>query len=142
MKIVLNIVIAALCISVFSGCSTVNMQQGGVMPGVVFGEGTYPSMKDSETRYEFSADDFEVLGTVTGGGTSFNVLLLFSQGDNGYHELLQKARFEYPEMDALINFYWDTEYFNIGWPYPPLPVYQRATSTVTATVIRYKNKRK
>lgn len=140
MRIVITSLVLGVIVVLGAGCGTVNMPHGGVYPGIVYGEGTYPSMKDSYTRFEFGADDFEVLGTVTGGGESFNLLFLFSQGDNGYQQLLRNAKQKYPDMDALINFYWDTKYFNIGWPWPPLPLYQRAQSEVTATAIRFKNK--
>ena len=131
-----------LAVFIFTGCATTtNMRQGGVMPGFLYGDGTYPSMKDSFTEFKYEAKDFDVLGTVTGQGESMNILFLVSLGDNGYQQLLRQAKEKYPDMDALINFYWDTKFFNIGWPYPTLPLYQRAQNIVTATVIKYKNKR-
>jgi hypothetical protein len=138
MRILINTLLLGIIVVLGAGCGTINIPHGGVQPGLVYGNGTYPSLKDSHTRFEFGSDDIEVLGTVTGGGESFNVLFLFSAGDNGYQQLLRDAKEMYPDMDALINFYWDTKFFNIGWPYPPLPLYQRATSEVTATVVRFK----
>ena len=140
MRIVITCLVLGIVVVFSAGCGTINMPHGGVQPGAIYGDGTYPSMKDSYTKFEFGAEDLEVLGTVTGGGESSNVLLLFSQGDNGYQQLLRNAKQKYPDMDALINFYWDTKYFNVGWPYPPIPLYQRARSEVTATAVKFKKK--
>lgn len=140
MKRLMCAAIALLAVFMFSGCGTVNMRQGGVVPGFIYGEGTYPSMKDSYTKFQFDAEDIEVLGTVNGTGTSANILFLFSRGDNGYQKLLKEAKQKYPDMDALINFYWDTKYFNIAWPFPYLPLFNRAQSDVTATAIKFKEK--
>jgi|WetSurMetagenome_2_1015567.scaffolds.fasta_scaffold807451_2 hypothetical protein len=130
-----------LAVFLLSGCSSMNMPHGGTYPGAIYADQVYPSMKDSFTQFKFSPNDFDVLGTVTGQGESMNVLMIFSQGDNGYQSLLAQAQQKYPNTDALINFYWDTKYFNIGWPYPPLPIYQRVQSQVTATAIKFKKKK-
>ena len=134
-----NLTIAALlATSLFiSGCGTTRMPAGSVFPGLVYTDVNYPSMREApQVRYDFKADDIEILGPVTAKGSSMNILGMFASGDNGYKTLLDTARHEYPTMDDVININWDTEFTYFGLIY--IPIFQRADSTLYGTAIKIK----
>ena len=115
------------------------MGPGGVYPGLIRADVNYPSLRETPlVRYDFKADDIEILGPVHAVSRSVNVLLLFSNGDNGLGTVIAAAKKQYPDCDTVINLNWDTRYTWFGWPYPPIPILQRATSSIYGTAIKFK----
>jgi len=124
-----------------SGCSSsayMTMQGGypsAVSPAVVYSDDVVYPFKDSFTMFTLNRNDYRILGHVSTEMESKNILYIYSEGDNGYGRLLDIARQKYPQANALMNVYWDSKIKNIGWPYPPIPVFQKVTARVTATAI-------
>ena len=130
-----------LCIVSMFGCASAytTMQSGypsAVTPAFIFSDDvTYP-FKDSFTIFNLDRQDYQILGHVTTELESTNILYIYSSGDSGYGKLLQIARRKYPKANALMNVYWDSKLKHVGWPYPPIPIFQKVTARVTATAVR------
>jgi hypothetical protein len=114
------------------------MQQGypaSVSPALVYTDDVvYPS-KDSFTMFTLNRSDYRLLGHVSTEMESKNILYVYAEGDNGYGKLMEVARRKYPQTNALMNVYWDSKIQTIGWPYPPIPLFQKVTARVTATAV-------
>jgi hypothetical protein len=131
-------VIAVLSISILimiSGCApaTTHMPPSGANPATLISNTNYPSMHNSITNYNFDRDDIEILGPVTVSTASYNLLYLFSWGNNGYGALLDQAKEDYPDADGLVNINYDTHYTKVLFF-----LFTRVKSTVTATAVRIK----
>jgi len=129
-----------LCIVSMFGCSNAYMSmQGGypsaVTPAFVFSDDVVYPFKDSFTNFTLERKDYRILGHVTTEMESINILYIYSRGDCGYGKLLEIAKQKYPQANALMNVYWDSKLTHVGWPYPPLPLFQKVTARVTATAI-------
>ena len=115
------------------------MQAGypsAVTPAFIFSENLVYPYKDSSTVFNLERKDYTILGQVSTEMESINILYVYSTGDCGYGKLLQIAKNKYSNADALMNVYWDSKLQNIGWPYPPIPLFQKVTARVTATAIK------
>jgi len=136
-----------MCLSILLmsmiGCtSTYHIMQGGypaaVSPAFVFSDDVVYPYKDSQTVFNLERKDYVILGQVSTELESTNILYLYSSGDNGYGKILKIARQRYPNANALMNVYWDSKIKQIGWPYPPIPIFQKVTSQVTAIAVSLK----
>ena len=106
---------------------------GGVSHGVLVGDITYPCFINSITHINLNTDDFDIIETVTAETSSTCVLGLFSEGDNGYGKLFEKARAA--GADDVINIKADTReqrILSFFWT--------QATTKLTGTAIRWKRK--
>ena len=123
------------------GCASsayMTMQSGypsTVSPAVVYTDDVVYPYKDSFTMFTIKRSDYRILGHVSTEMESKNILYIYSVGDNGYGKLMEIARRKYPQTNALMNVYWDSKVQNIGWPYPPIPLFQKVTAKVTATAV-------
>jgi hypothetical protein len=115
------------------------MAPGGVYSGLVFSDVNYPSLREGPcVRYDFKGDQIEVLGPVKGEGDSMNILFLFATGDNGFKSIMDATREKYPDAMGVMGLHWDTRYTFFGWPWPPIPVFQKVHSTLYGTAVRQK----
>jgi len=139
MKSNIKIVFILLSLGVLSGCGAGAYMQPGypsaVTPAIIYSDDVVYPYKDSFTMFNISREDYSILGHVTTEMESMNILFIYSSGDNGYGKLLAAAKEKYPETNALMNVYWDSKVKTIGWPYPPIPFYQKITARVTATAV-------
>jgi len=106
---------------------------GGVSHGVLMGDITYPCFINSTTYINLDTDDFDIIETVTAETSSTSVLGLFSEGDNGYGKLFEKARAA--GADDVINVKADTREQRILMGF-----WTQATTKLTGTAIRWKRK--
>jgi hypothetical protein len=117
-----------------TGCAgLMSVPPSGVAPGGLFSEVTYPSYRESQTKFTFTHDDLVILGPVTATSESQSILGLVAQGDNGFGNLMRAARAKYPDCDGVINIQWDTK-----WNLVCLGIISKVTATVEGTAIKIK----
>lgn len=112
----------------------------GVSPGFLFSDVTYPSYRESSTKFTINRSDIVVLGPVTATGESQCILALWSQGDNGYGNLMKAARETYPDADGVVDVQWDTKYGNLCLPccYVWVPIFYKVKSTGEGQAFKFK----
>ena len=87
--------------------------------------------KDAGITSVLKEKDYEILGQVTMHSTVKNILCLFTFGGKGYEDFLEKAKEKYPECDAVINIYEDTDQSFI------LGIYNTFKHNYIGTAIKY-----
>lgn len=135
------VMVAFVAMTFLSGCSSLmNVPPSGVSPGFLFSDVNYPSRRESNTQFKFDRKDIVILGPVTATGESQNILLLWSQGDNGYGNLMKAAREAYPEADGVVDVQWDTRYSNLCIPccYMYIPILFKVKSTGEGNAFKFK----
>jgi hypothetical protein len=112
----------------------------GVSPGFLFSDVAYPSYRESSTKFTINRSDIVVLGPVTATGESQCILALWSQGDNGYGNLMKAARETYPDADGVVDVQWDTKYGNLCLPccYVWVPIFYKVKSTGEGQAFKFK----
>ena len=119
---------------ILSGCAgLMSAPPSGVTPGGIFSDVTYPSYRESQTKFTFTHSDLVILGPVTSTSESSCFLGLFASGDNGYGNLTRAAKAKYPDCDGVINIQWDTE-----WNQICMGLISKVTATVEGTAIKIK----
>jgi len=111
-KLVLS-TFAAFAALAISSCSVpTSFGPGSAAPALIYTPGvTYPALNTVGTTYQFTTDDYEMLGTVTAEGESVNIFYIISEGDNGYSLLLEEA--QKMGADDVINVRADVSTMNI-----------------------------
>lgn len=129
-----SLLLSGCAIPGLGGGPTTQIGPSGVGQGGLFTHVSYPSENTSTTRYELTSDDFEILGPVTGRGSSMNILGIVAMGESGYEKALNQARAG--GADELMNLRLDTDFTNI------LGLFKKSETVVTGTAIRWKKKPK
>ena len=134
--------VALIAANFLAGCAGLPMgaPPSGVSPGFLFSDVTYPSYRESSTKFTINRSDIIVLGPVTATGESQCILALWSQGDNGYGNLMKAAREAYPEADGVVDVQWDTKYGNLCLPccYVWVPIFYKVHSTGEGQAFKFK----
>jgi len=87
--------------------------------------------KDAGLSSALKEKDYEVLGSVTMHSAITNILGFISFGGRGYEELLEIAKEQYEDCDAVINIYEDVDTSII------LGVYNKFKHNYTGTAIKF-----
>lgn len=93
---------------------------------------TKEGLSDSGVTTSLVPREYEVLGNVEMEGTVTSIMGLVTFGGKGYEELLDYAKKQYPQADAVIDIYKDYKSSMI------LGVYNTWTTDYYGTVIKYK----
>jgi len=131
------VLVGAILIMAGCGCFgpyPYNTPPAGTSPIAVVSSVNYPSAQNAMTVYNLNSSDIEILGPVEVSTSSMRILLLVSWGDNSYGELLKEAKEVYPETEALINVYTDTDCTSVLFSV----IYQKVTTRMTGTAIKFK----
>ena len=81
-------------------------------PGTIMNNTTYPGANFNGTSYQFTKDDFKILGTVTAEAKSSSILGIIASGDSGYTKLYDEAKKQH-NADDVICVKVDTHHYNI-----------------------------
>jgi len=101
----------------------------------------YPSQRESDTQFKFTRNDIIILGPVKATGQSQNILMIWSQGDNGYGNLLKAAKATYPDADGVVDIQWDTRFSNLCLPCclgTWVPIFFKVTSTGEGNAFKFR----
>ena len=127
----------AVGLVLLTGCVGIplSIPPSGMGWGGFYANVTYPSDNSSQTKYNISSEDFEIIGPVRGEGASHSILGLITFGDSGYAKALKNA--EKSGADEIINLRVDTRYLNFL-----VIFYGRVDTIVTGTGIKWKTVRR